>query len=304
LPLSFWKFTMDEIKRVKLKTGMQVAFGRLIYSFNRHIKGVSAKNNLSYCADGDIRHTLNVTFPKEGKEGGYPCIIYLHGGGWSGYDKSLFRSTAKELAACGAVVFNCNYCLAPKHNFADMEQDVQSITDFVRQNAARFGGNPDRIIFSGDSSGAHLSALYVNRAFYYNAPVAKFITGCAFFYGVYDLTTVGEVNFNNKAAYTKAAMPLDMPNREEYLREYSPISYICPSLPPTLFCSGMIDPLHAGQSGRYSKALEELGVSVERLFFPVEEETATHRFITFTKCTAAKKSFDFFRKFLKTLENA
>ncbi|MGN1061102.1 MAG: alpha/beta hydrolase [Candidatus Coproplasma sp.] len=294
---------MDEIKRVKLKTSTQAALAKVIFYFNRHIKGVKVKRNLRYCGDEVKLHRLDVAFPKKKAEGGYPCVIYLHGGGWTAYDKSLFRSTAKELAAKGAVVFNCNYRLAPENNFADMEEDVESITLFVRQNARLFGGNPDKLIFAGDSSGAHLASLYVNRAYSRNMPIAKDIIGCVYFYGVYDLTTVGEVEFNNKIAYTKAAMPLDMPNREEYLREYSPVNYLIGALPPTLFCSGRIDPLHAGQTEVYSQALQDLGVRVVRLIFPEEDTSAEHRFITFSKCAAARKSFAAFGKFLKTLVN-
>lgn len=294
---------MDEIRRVKLKTGAQVALSRFVYSFNRRIKGVKAKNDLSYSLHKDKRHKLDIDYPKIAKDGGYPCVIYLHGGGWTAYDKRLFRSTAKELAARGAVVFNCNYSLAPENNFADMQIDVNTILLYVRSNAERFGGNPDKIIFAGDSSGAHLAALYVNRLFFFNSPLAQYIIGCAYFYGVYDLTTVGEVPFNNKVAYTTAAMPPDMPRREQYLREYSPINYICATLPPTLFCSGRIDPLHEGQTEVYSTALQGLGIRVERLIFPIEEKDAGHRFITFTKCEAAKKSFDMFGKFLKSIEN-
>lgn len=294
---------MDDIKKVKFKTGMQAAFAKLIYYFNRHIKGVKAKNNLRYSTDRDGLHKLDIAYPKEKKDGGYPCVVYLHGGGWTAYDKSLFRSTAKELAARGAVVFNCNYRLAPKNDFADMQADVELIVSYVKQNAQSFGGNPDKLIFAGDSSGAHLCALYVNGAFSQNLPIAKSIIGCVYFYGVYDLSTVGGVEFNNKVAYTKAVIPLDMPERERYLEKYSPINYICPTLPPTLFCSGRIDPLNAGQTEVYSRALQDMGVRVERLIFPVDDKTAEHRFITFSKCAAAQKSFSAFGEFVKTLVN-
>ncbi|MGN1104747.1 MAG: alpha/beta hydrolase, partial [Candidatus Coproplasma sp.] len=124
---------------------------------------------------------------------------------------------------------------------------------------------------------------------------------CVYFYGVFDLTTVGGVEFNNKAAYTEAAMPPDMPNLTQYLINNSPVNYMCSTLPPTLFCSGRIDPLHDGQSEVYSAALERLGVRVERLFFPVEDSEAGHRFITFSTSPAAQESFEKFGDFLKTL---
>lgn len=294
---------MDEIKKVKLKSGTQVALSHLVYSFNRHIKGVKAKNNLCYALDKDSRHKLDIAFPERAKDGGYPCVIYLHGGGWTAYDKCLFRSTAKELAARGAVVFNCNYSLAPKYNFGDMQADLYLITAFARKHAEAFGGNPDKIIFAGDSSGAHLAALYVNSLFSFNSPLSKYVKGCAYFYGVFDLIAVRDVEFSNKSAYTKSAIPIDMPKRRQYLWQYSPINYVCKTLPPTLLCSGKIDPLHSGQSQVYSTVLKQAGIRVEELFFSIEDKNADHRFITFSKCKAAKKSFEKFGEFLNTLEN-
>ncbi len=294
---------MNDITKVKLKTGLQTTFAKLIYSFNRRIKGIKAKYNINYCGDRLKSHTLDIMYPSKAVNGGIPCVIYLHGGGWTAYDKSLFRSTVKELSARGTVVFNCNYRLAPKYGFADMEEDVAKVVAFVKEHAASFGGDPNRIIFSGDSSGAHLAALYVNKLCKKDPQAAKRVIGCVYFYGVYDLTTIGGVKFNNKAAYTAAAMPLDMPEREAYLKAFSPVGYINSSLPPTLLCSGTVDPLYIGQTAVYSASLKDIGVRVESLIFPPEDNTAEHRYVTFSRNPAAKKSFGAFGEFLKSLVN-
>lgn len=299
---------MDAVKKVKIKTGMQTAGAKLLYSFNRHVKGVRTKFGVSYLSDGKREHKLDISYPKDKAEGdypvgGYPCVVYFHGGGWTAYDKCLFRSSAKELSARGAVVYNCNYRMAPKYDLADMEEDVKSAVEFAKKTAVKCGGNPNKIILAGDSSGAHLAALYVNKLCKQNDEEAKAVIGCVYFYGVYDLTTMGNVKFNNKEGYTQAVMPPTMPNLKQYLKRFSPINYVCPTLPPTLFCSGMVDPLHEGQTAVYMQVLKDLGVRVESLIFPEDDLSAEHRFITFSKNSAAKKSFAAFGEFIKTLEN-
>lgn len=291
-----------------MKSGAQVALARLWkHGFNRRIKGVKAAYNLDYCGDGLKQHTLDVMYPFFGKngrkgEGGLPCVIYSHGGGWSAYDKSLFRSTTKAFASQGAVVFNCNFRLAPEYGFDDMEDDVASAVGFVTAHAAEYGGDPEKIILAGDSSGAHLLSLYINRLVACGGNLGRRFIGCAFFYGVYDLTALDGVAFNNKKGYTDAALPEDMPDRDLFLSKYSPINYISPQLPPTLLCGGMVDPLHKGQTAVYERALKQTGVRVETLIFPEDYKRAAHRFITFVSNPATKLSVAKFKEFLNSLE--
>jgi len=293
---------MDEIRRVKLKTGVQTAFAKLWKcGFNRTVKGVKAKYNLDYYGDGLKGHTLDIMYPKD-RAGGLPCVIYTHGGGWCAYDKSLFRSTTKMLSSCGAVTFNCNLRLAPDYGFKEMEEDAAAAVEFAVQHAKEYGGDPNRIILAGDSSGAHILSLYLNRLTADGDKGAERVKGCVFFYGVYDLTALDGVNFNNRQAYTEAVMPMDMPERNAYLKANSPVSYLSPKLPPVLLCSGKIDPLYAGQTKVYAEKLKEIGVRVETLTFPEEDKKAAHRYITFSRNRAAKKSFAKFKEFINSLE--
>ncbi len=293
---------MNAIRKVKLKTGVQTALAKLWKcGFNRRIKGVKSKYNVDYCGDGSKWHTLDIMYTKN-KDGGLPCVIYSHGGGWCAYDKSLFRSTTKVLASCGTVVFNCNFRLAPDYNFKDMEEDASAAVEFAARHAKEYGGDPNKIILAGDSSGAHILSLYLNRLTANGGEGAERVKGCVYFYGVYDLTALDGVAFNNRQAYMEAAMPADMPGRNAYLRENSPVNYLSPALPPTLLCSGKIDPLYAGQTAVYAEKLKECGVRVETLIFPESDKKAAHRYITFSRNPAAKKTFAKFNEFLNSLE--
>ncbi len=286
---------MDKIKRLKIRTGVQTALSHLVYYFNRRVKGVRARYNLNYCGDKVKWHTLDVMSVKGAS--GLPCVIYLHGGGWTAYDKSLFRTTCKRLSSYGTTVFNCNFSQAPKFGIEDMVADVDRIIAYVRANAEKYGGDPTRLIFAGDSAGAHLLALKLGRTVRDSGTTGGVI-GCAFFYGVYDLTALRGIKFKNLDAYLAATLPDTGEGYDKLLADESPVNFVDGRFPPTLLCSGMTDTLHEGQSAKYAQALKAAGVRTECLFFPPEFKKARHKYITFATNPAAKISFEAFGKFL------
>lgn len=291
---------MDKIKLLKFKTGALARLSHIAYTFNRRVTGVKATYNLNYCGDGKKYHTLDVMRPASAENS--PCMVYFHGGGWTAYDKCVFRSTCKRFASYGVTVFNCNFRLAPKFGFEDMLQDIASVLDFVAYSAHRFGGDPEKIIFAGDSAGAHLLSLYLSRAIAAGDKTAGKVIGCAYFYGVYDLAALKGVKFKNMDEYLAATLPENTPDYEKKVEEYSPINFVSDKLPPTLVCSGEVDPLYEGQTAKYLAALGSAGVRVQSLIFPKEFKRAKHKYITFDKNPAAKKSFEAFGEFLKTLK--
>lgn len=230
-----------------------------------------------------------------------PCVLYMHGGGWCAYDKRVFRSTCKRLCSCGTVVFNCNFRLAPKFSVEDMQQDIYAIIDYISANAQRYGGDPNKIILAGDSAGAHLLSLFINKAILNKEGVANKIVGCAFFYGVYNLETALDTGFKHLNTYMSSIVPTSTANYHRRLQELSPVNYISADIPPTLICSGQIDKLNNSQSQQYAQILREQGVTVQSLIFPKEFAAAKHKFITFDTNEAAKRSFAEFGKFIETL---
>lgn len=288
-----------KLKLLLFRNRIQVALSPLAGRFNRKIEGVRAEYDLNYCNDGSHLHTLDLMRP-EGKDG-LPCVIYLHGGGWSSFDKKLFRSTCKRLAACGAAVLNCNVRLAPKSKIEDMLNDIASVCKFAEENAPKWGIDANRLIFAGDSSGAHLLALFLGRAVKEGNPVADRVKGCAYFYGAFDLNKFDEKTKGRFGTYMYGVFPRYMPSRPMYLYSVSPVNYISGNLPPHLICSGETDRLHRPQSVEYYNKLREAGVPAEALFFPADCKKAKHRFMTFDKNPAAKQAFERFAVFLHSL---
>ncbi len=301
------KSDMFKVRMLKLKTEIVTYLAKLCGVFNKRIKGIKIKYNRRYCNDWHKYHMLDVMYSKDSvKNGGNvdgakPCVLYMHGGGWCAYDKRVFRSTCKRLCACGTVVFNCNFRLAPRFSVEDMQQDVYAIMDYISANASLYGGDPEKIILAGDSAGAHLLSLFLNKALLNKEKVAEKVIGCAFFYGVYNLETALGTGFKHLDTYMSSIVPATTADYYGRLREISPVNYVSGDIPPTLICSGEIDKLNETQSQQYAQILSDLGVKVTSLIFPKDDTSAKHKFITFDTCAAAKRSFEAFAAFVKTL---
>ena len=97
-----------------------------------------------------------------------PVVVWVHGGAWATGDKG--NSMADKLAlfrAKGWVLVSVNYRLSPRTASLDPNRvmhpthvnDVATALDWVFQNIAAYGGDPQRVALLGHSAGAHLVAL-------------------------------------------------------------------------------------------------------------------------------------------------
>ena len=87
-----------------------------------------------------------------------PVVLFVHGGGFlkgdkaaDGWANAAVGRWAAELGWLGAVM---NYRLAPDHGWPAGGEDVLAALDWLAANAARFGGDPQRIVLMGTSAGA------------------------------------------------------------------------------------------------------------------------------------------------------
>lgn len=89
-----------------------------------------------------------------------PAIIFIHGGGWAGGDKSVYGARAKMYALAGFNVISINYTLANSdlvtHWPAQLE-DIRAALTWVRSHSFQWGIDPNRIAVGGDSAGGHLA---------------------------------------------------------------------------------------------------------------------------------------------------
>lgn len=88
---------------------------------------------------------------------GWPCIVYLHGGGWVVGDLDSHDFICAELASVlGVLVIAVDYRLAPEHPFPAAFDDCLSVWRALR--AGPFQLDPARTLVAGDSAGGNLAA--------------------------------------------------------------------------------------------------------------------------------------------------
>ena len=87
-------------------------------------------------------------------------FIYLHGGGYSAFDKGgPTELWFRHLASQGHVVMDVAYRLIPETTVPGMQGDVKRAVAWLKRNASRYGVNPDQIVLGGGSGGSHLALL-------------------------------------------------------------------------------------------------------------------------------------------------
>jgi acetyl esterase len=117
--------------------------------------GVERLADVPYLGSGLAAHTLDVYRPAR-REGPRPVVLYVHGGGFRILSKDTHWVMSLAFARRGYVVFNINYRLAPEHPFPAAMEDASAALAWVHENAARFGGDPARLVLAGESAGANL----------------------------------------------------------------------------------------------------------------------------------------------------
>jgi len=88
-----------------------------------------------------------------------PVLVFIHGGGWSFGDKRAVNLLPDWCDANGWVLVSLNYRHSPQVQHPAHAQDVAVGVQWVFENIAEYGGNPDQVVLLGHSAGAHLAAI-------------------------------------------------------------------------------------------------------------------------------------------------
>lgn len=103
------------------------------------------------------RGTLDVYVP-DGAERA-PVVLFVHGGALLFGDKSLVAHVGLRLAREGVITVAVNHRFSPAVTHPQHVRDVAAATRWVVDNIAEHGGDPQRIVLAGHSSGGYLAAL-------------------------------------------------------------------------------------------------------------------------------------------------
>ncbi len=116
------------------------------------------KRDLSYPTAGGQQPVRIYTPQGQAPQGGWPVVVYYHGGGWVIADLDTYDASAMALAGkAQAIVASVEYRHAPEHKFPAAHQDAVAAYEWVSRNAGQFGGNPRKLALAGESAGGNLA---------------------------------------------------------------------------------------------------------------------------------------------------
>lgn len=174
------------------------------------------------------RRKLDIYAPVGSEARPLPVIVFIYGGSWASGTREGYHFAARALSAAGFVTFVPDYRLVPEVHFPGFVQDCAAAVRWARTHAARYGGDPDRIVLVGHSAGAYNAAMLALDPEYLGADRAA-IRGFAGLAGPYDF-----LPFNGKIVkdtFGKWPRP----------EETQPIHYADRSAPPMLLLHGAED---------------------------------------------------------------
>jgi acetyl esterase/lipase len=121
--------------------------------------------NVSYGSDTAQR--MDVYLPAGRSTDSTNVILFIHGGSWSGGDKSEFDEAILAIRnqLPGFAMFNMNYRLVrPGANrFPTQMDDIKSALAFINSKSEDYKINTGKIVLVGASAGAHLALLQAYR---------------------------------------------------------------------------------------------------------------------------------------------
>jgi acetyl esterase/lipase len=87
------------------------------------------------------------------------AVLVFHGGAWRLGAKELMRPRAEALAAAGFTAITVQYTLVSSAPWPAPLADATAAIAWTRDNAARLGINPGRVVVQGHSAGGHIALL-------------------------------------------------------------------------------------------------------------------------------------------------
>ena len=278
-----------------------ILFSSVIFSCKKSIiepEPASVQTDLKDVSYGpNPAHKMDIYLPAGRSTTSTKLLVFIHGGSWSGGDKSEFNSAINEmrLQLNDYAIANINYRLAGNGANQNPAQsnDIQLALDFLQSNSTLYIINPNIIGLIGASAGGHLSLLH---AYKFNS--TKKIKGVVDLFGPTDLTDLynnhpvpafSQPVLLNYLGTTPAINPI-------IYQQTSPLNFVSnQSVPTVIFHGGNDIVVPISQSNTLRVKLQVNSVPVQMYIYPTEGHGWTGQNLTDTYL----KSVTFIKQYIR-----
>lgn len=234
----------------------------------RNLKKVKCIANIPY-SEQYPEMALDLYFlPRNGK---YPVVMEIHGGGFSAGDKKYRRCFCRYVAQyTGAMVVNVNYGVGEKYACPQPMQQLAQAVNWIAHNADKYGMDLSRFVVTGDSAGAYYSAFlcvlqdseYLQRLF--ESALETRFSAAVLNCGIYDMHKA----LNKKSPLINGVcreftgLSIDEVVHSPYFDGLSVNPFVTENFPPTLLIYSKTDVFCKGQGEDLRNLLCQKGVEV------------------------------------------
>ena len=195
-------------------------------------------------ATASSQQKMDVYLPANRSTSSTYTVVMIHGGSWSGGDKSDFNTDIPNLKPLlgNYAIINLNYRLANGSSVLLQQQmdDIDAAFAFINSKATEYNINTAKIAVMGASAGAHLSLLkcYKSNADGKIKAVVDLFgpNDMAWMYNSHPIPTVTQPIIANVIGGTPTT------NATAYTSG-SPINFVTATVPPTIIFHGTADPV-------------------------------------------------------------
>ncbi|MGB7034270.1 MAG: alpha/beta hydrolase [Xanthobacteraceae bacterium] len=211
--------------------------------------GVEIARSIAY--DAGARRTLDVYRPSAATAA--PVVVFFYGGSWQSGHKETYLFVAAALARHGYVTIVPDYRVYPEVRYPDFLEDGARAVRWAKDNAARFGGDPEKLFVMGHSAGAYIAAMLALDGRWLkkvNLTPDRDIAGLIGISGPYDFLPLRDGTL--KVIFGGANEPATQP-----------ISHVSRGAPPALLVTGTHDgTVDPGNVSRLAERLRAAGDDV------------------------------------------
>ena len=212
-------------------------------------ESVVVPRDVEYGRAGERPLLLDMVRPKQPAAGPLPLVVFIHGGGWRGGNKSGgVRQVARLVASGNYVGASVEYRLTGEASWPAQIHDCKAAIRWLRANAEKYNIDPGKIAVWGGSAGGHLVSMLgtsgdVKKLEGANgSPEQSSRVSCVVdFCGPSNFLAPKKMEGGREPSAVTALLGGAPEENKDVAKEASPITYVTKDDPPFLIVHGTED---------------------------------------------------------------